>query len=66
VREPTSSLFDSTTVTERVTPSGKNGFDDNFQVYFCDDVDELNEAYFRDFSVRHERRFSVHCKELFS
>ncbi len=51
IREPTAALFDPTTVSERITPSGDGRFDGRFQVYFCDDVAELNEAYFRDFSV---------------
>lgn len=29
----------------------RNTFEDNFQVYFCDDEKELMEAYFRDFHV---------------
>ena len=40
-------------VSERVTPSADSKFDPAFQVFFCDDVEELNEAYFRDFTVNH-------------
>ena len=38
-------------VSERITPSADSKFDPSFQVFFCDDVEELNEAYFRDFTV---------------
>lgn len=51
VREPTSLIFDKSSVSERVTPSADSKFDPAFQVFFCDDVEELNEAYFRDFTA---------------
>ena len=40
-------------MSERITPSADSKFDPSFQVFFCDDVEELNEAYFRDFTVNH-------------
>ena len=40
-------------VSERITPSADSKFDPSFQVFFCDDIEELNEAYFRDFTVNH-------------
>lgn len=50
VREPTAAIFDETSVSERITPSAGK-FDPSFQVFFCDDIAELNEAYFRDFTA---------------
>ena len=40
-------------VSERITPSADSKFDPSFQVFFCDDIEELNEAYFRDFTVNY-------------
>jgi len=51
VREPTEPIFEQSSVSERITPSADSKFDPSFQVFFCDDIEELNEAYFRDFTA---------------
>lgn len=50
IREPTSTVFtpDSTTTT---TTTGNNKFDQQFQIFFCDDVQDLMKHYFNDFTA---------------
>lgn len=50
VREPTANIFERSSVQERTIP-GSSSFDPQFQVYLCDDIPELLEAYFRDFKA---------------
>lgn len=50
IREPTASIFEKNSLGTQVIPE-KNSFEDNFQVFFCDDQTELMEAYFRDFTA---------------
>lgn len=50
IREPTASIFEENTVSTKVN-KGSNNFNTQFQVYLCDDVSELQQAYFRDFTV---------------
>lgn len=50
IREPTASIFEENTVSTKVN-KGSNNFNTQFQVYLCDDVSELQQAYFRDFTA---------------
>lgn len=50
IREPTAAIFQENSVTEKVS-KGSNKFDSQFQIYLCDDVAELQQAYFRDFTA---------------
>ena len=50
IREPTADIFQAGSVTETIN-QGPGKFDDQFQIYFADDTEELLEAYFRDFTV---------------
>jgi len=50
VREPTSSIFKADSV-RHITEPQANRFQDQFQIYFCDDLEDLMKHYFHDFKA---------------
>jgi len=50
IREPTSAIFDPQSVRQVTLPQA-NQFQDQFQIFFCDDLDDLEKHYFHDFSA---------------
>lgn len=50
IREPTSSIFRAGSVRQVTLPQA-NEFQDQFQIYFCDDLDEVKKHYFHDFQA---------------
>jgi len=50
IREPTSKIFTSESVRQITLPQA-NRFQDQFQIYFCDDLDDLMKHYFHDFDA---------------
>jgi len=50
VREPTSSIFKADSV-RHITQTQTNRFQDQFQIYFCDDLEDLMKHYFHDFKA---------------
>jgi hypothetical protein len=50
IREPTSNIFTPESVRQVTLPQA-NQFQDQFQIYFCDDLDDLMKHYFHDFQA---------------
>ena len=50
IREPTSAIFREDSVRQ-VTQPQTNQFQDQFQIYFCDDLEDLMKHYFHDFQA---------------
>lgn len=50
IREPTSNIFRPGSVKQVTLPQA-NEFQDQFQIYFCDDLDDLKKHYFHDFQA---------------
>jgi len=50
VREPTSHIFKPESI-RHVTLTQANRFQDQFQIYFCDDLEDLMKHYFHDFKA---------------
>lgn len=50
IREPTSKIFTPESVRQITLPQA-NRFQDQFQIYFCDDLDDLMKHYFHDFDA---------------
>jgi len=48
IREPTSNIFREDSFRQITLPQ-TNHFQDQFQIYFCDDLDDLMKHYFHDF-----------------
>jgi len=50
IREPTSKIFSSDSVRQVTLPQ-TNQFQDQFQIFFCDDLEDLMKHYFHDFQA---------------
>jgi len=50
VREPTSTIFKADSI-RHITTTQANQFQDQFQIYFCDDLEDLMKHYFHDFKA---------------
>ncbi len=50
IREPTSEIFEPASVRLQTLPQ-PNKFQDQFQIFFCDNLNELMKHYFHDFQV---------------
>ena len=50
IREPTSDIFQPASVRQQTLPQ-PNKFQDQFQIFFCDNLNELMEHYFHDFQA---------------
>merc|ERR1719471_760561 len=51
IREPTTGIFEPTTVQTRVQPGPNSFAKQPFEISLCDDIEELKEAYFRNFKA---------------
>merc|ERR1712117_923474 len=50
IREPTTKIFTPGSIRQ-VKTSGNNKFQSQFQIFFCDDLNELMQHYFHDFTA---------------
>jgi hypothetical protein len=50
IREPTSEIFEPASVRLQTLPQ-PNKFQDQFKIFFCDNLNELMKHYFHDFQV---------------
>merc|ERR1712012_1512458 len=50
IREPTTQIFTPGSI-KQVKTRGNNKFQDQFQIFFCDDLNELMQHYFHDFTA---------------
>lgn len=50
IREPTAAIFQENSVQQKIT-KGSNSFPNNIEVHLCDDIAELQKAYFQDFTA---------------
>merc|ERR1719276_99923 len=50
IREPTTQIFTPGSIGQ-VKTNGNNKFQDQFQIFFCDDLNELMQHYFHDFTA---------------
>merc|ERR1719330_734082 len=50
IREPTTKIFTPGSISQ-VKTSGNNKFQSQFQIFFCDDINELMQHYFHDFTA---------------
>lgn len=51
IREPTTGIFDPNTVQTMVQPGPNSFAKQPFEISLCDDIEELKEAYFRNFKA---------------
>jgi len=51
IREPTTGIFEPSTVQTRVQPGPNSFAKQPFEISLCDDIEELKEAYFRNFKA---------------
>ncbi len=51
IREPTSDIFTPTSVQLQTLPQA-NKFQDQFQIFFCDNLNQLFKHYFHDFQAK--------------
>jgi len=50
IREPTTKIFTPSSISQ-VKTNGNNKFQGQFQIFFCDDLNELMQHYFHDFTA---------------